>query len=86
MMTYTKEQIFNELKKMFEKLFEIEPEDVTLESRLYEDLDLDSIDAVDLIVQLQEVTKRKFNPEEFKSVRTVADVVSVIEQVLSEDA
>ncbi|TNF68911.1 MAG: acyl carrier protein [Gammaproteobacteria bacterium] len=85
-MIYTQEQIFNELKKMFEKLFEIEPEDVTLESRLYEDLDLDSIDAVDLIVQLQEVTKRKFNPEEFKSVRTVADVVSVIEQVLSEDA
>lgn len=82
-MDYSKEAILKELQKMFEKLFEIDPVDVRLDARLYEDLDLDSIDAVDLIVQLQELTKRKFNPDEFKSVKTVSDVVDVIFNVLS---
>ncbi|MCF6765861.1 acyl carrier protein [Thiotrichales bacterium 19S3-7] len=85
-MNYSEQMILEELKKMFEKLFEIEPDAVKLESRLYEDLDLDSIDAVDLIVQLQELTKRKFNPEEFKSVKTVSDVVDVIRSVLSDES
>lgn len=82
-MTYTREKIFDELKKMLHELFEIDPNDITMESKLYEELDLDSIDAVDLIVHLQNITKRKFNPEEFKSVKTVADVVEVIYLELS---
>lgn len=80
----SKAKILKELQIMLEKLFEITPNDVTLETRLYDDLDLDSIDAVDLIVQLQEVTKRKFKPEEFKTVRTVSDVVEVVYEALKE--
>jgi acyl carrier protein len=74
----SKEAILAELKKLLHELFEIDPSSITLDSKLFEDLDLDSIDAVDLIVHLQTLTKRKFNPEEFKSVRTVSDVVDVI--------
>jgi acyl carrier protein len=55
---------------------------VTLESHLYEDLDLDSIDAVDLVIKLKEITGKMANPEEFKSVRTVGDVVSVISHLI----
>jgi acyl carrier protein len=80
----SKAKILKELQIMLETLFEITPNDIRLETRLYDDLDLDSIDAVDLIVQLQEVTKRKFKPEEFKTVRTVSDVVEVIYNVLKE--
>ena len=50
-------------------------EDITLEARLSEDLDLDSIDAVDLVVKLQEMTGQRIKPDDFKSVRTVQDVV-----------
>lgn len=82
-MKHTKENIFKELKKILHELFEIDPEKISLDSKLYEELDLDSIDAVDLIVHLQSITKRKFKPEEFKSVRTVADVVDVIYAELS---
>ena len=82
-MQYTKEKIFEELKQIMHDLFEIGKQPVTLETRLYEDLDLDSIDAVDLIVRLQSLTKKKFKPEEFKSVRTVGDVVDVIYSELS---
>jgi acyl carrier protein len=75
---YSKEEIFAELKKIMHKLFEIDEQQIKLETKLYEELDLDSIDAVDLIVHLQSLTKKKFKPEEFKAVRTVGDVVSVI--------
>lgn len=53
-------------------------EGVTRESRLVEDLDLDSIDAVDMIVHLQNMIGKRIKPEAFKSVRTVGDVVDVI--------
>ena len=58
----TRDEIYSELKLILIELFEIEPELITLESNLYEDLDIDSIDAVDLIVKLREMTGQKFDP------------------------
>ncbi len=84
-MNFSKEQIFAQLQDILNNLFEIDKDDVTLDSTLYEDLDLDSIDAVDLVVQLQSFTGRKFKPEEFKSVRTVGDVVDTIVAALAQD-
>ncbi len=77
-MDNAKEVIFQQFKTVLEELFEIDPEQVTLESRLVEDLDLDSIDAVDLIVRLQNMVGKRIKPEEFKSVRTVGDVVEIL--------
>lgn len=84
-MSFSKEQIFAQLQDILNNLFEIDKNNVTLDSTLYEDLDLDSIDAVDLVVQLQNFTGRKFKPEEFKSVRTVGDVVDTIIAALAQD-
>jgi acyl carrier protein len=78
----SRDEIYQRLKEYLEEMFEIPPEKVSLEARLNEDLDLDSIDAVDLVVRLQELTSRKFNPEEFKSVRTVGDVVDRVHALL----
>jgi acyl carrier protein len=50
---------------------------------LFEELDLDSIDAVDLAIKLQEMTGRRIKPEEFKSVRTVGDVIGAVESLLA---
>ena len=83
-MPHSKEQILTELRSIMHELFELEPEQIQLESKLYEDLDLDSIDAVDLIVHLQSLTKKKFKPEEFKAVRTISDVVEVIHRELAD--
>lgn len=85
-MQITKEAIFAELSSVLQKLFELDADDITLDARLYEDLDLDSIDAVDLIVHLQSITKHKFKPDEFKAVKTVGDVVDVIYHELSHNA
>ncbi|WP_100551024.1 acyl carrier protein [Caedibacter taeniospiralis] len=79
----SKQQIHDELKNIFSELFELDPQSISLEARLYEDLDLDSIDAVDLIVYLQSKTDKQFKPEEFKSVKTVGDIVNIIDKELN---
>jgi acyl carrier protein len=75
--------IYQEVSALLTKLFEIDPDDIKPEARLYEDLELDSIDAVDMIVQLQKKPE-KIKPEEFKAVRTVQDVVEAVERLLKE--
>ena len=79
-----KEEILEEFKKLLEEEFEVDPQSITLDSFLYEDLDLDSIDAVDMIVYIQKKTKTKVKPEVFKSVRTVGDVVNVIDDLIQQ--
>jgi len=72
------------LRGVMAELFEVEPSDVVLEARLYEDLDIDSIDAVDLIVKLKNLTDKKIQPAKFKHVRTVGDVVEAIYELANE--
>ncbi len=74
----SKSDIAGVLSKYLQDLFDLPAEKITLGARLFDDLDLDSIDAVDLVVKLQEYTGRKISPSEFKSVRTVGDVVDRI--------
>ena len=81
-----KEQIYQEVASLLTSLFEIAPEDIHPEARLYEDLELDSIDAVDMVVHLQKRTGRKIKPETFRAVRTVQDVVDAVEQLMREVA
>jgi len=81
-----KQDIYQQVVDMLVKLFEIDADDIKPESKLYEDLELDSIDAVDLIVHLQKTTGRKIKPEMFKSVRTVQDVVDAIDELLNTPA
>lgn len=68
-------EILTQITAYMVTLFDTPPDAITLEANLADDLDLDSIDAVDLIVKLQELTGRKIKAEEFKAVRTVGDVV-----------
>ena len=75
------ETVLEKLRECMEELFEIAPEDVQLESNLASDLDVDSIDAIDLVVKIKELTGKQVNPEDFKNVRTVQDVVVVIQNM-----
>lgn len=83
-MTIEHDAIYQQVTSLLITLFELAPEEITPEARLYEDLDLDSIDAVDMVVNLQKKTGIKIKPETFKSVRTVQDVVDAVEQLLRE--
>nr|AGS53039.1 acyl carrier protein [uncultured bacterium contig00031] len=74
----TKDEIFQKLQEILAKEFEIEAESITPESQLYEDLELDSIDAVDLLVKMKQYVPGKIDPEQFKKVKTVQDIVDVL--------
>ena len=75
---YSKEEIFEEVKNILIEELEINENDITLEANLFEDLDLDSIDAVDIAVRMQKFTDKKLSPSEFKKIRTVGDVVNAV--------
>ena len=79
-----KQTIFTEVKMALVELFEVNGDAVTLDAHLYQDLELDSIDAVDLVVRLQKLTGKKIRPEEFKAVRTVNDLVDAVATLLAD--
>ena len=76
------EQILDNLKKILEESIEITPERVVPEAKLFEELDLDSIDAVDLAIHVQQMTGKRIKPEDFKNVRTVGDVINTVKQLM----
>lgn len=78
----TRDQVFEHLRTVLVELFEIDADKVTLQASLYEDLDIDSIDAVDLVLKLKEYTGQKIQPQQFKHVRTVGDVVDAVMEIL----
>jgi len=80
---HSEDEIFATLREALVGLFELEPERVTREALLYQDLEIDSIDAVDLIDHLKRQTGRKIAVEDFKTVRTVGDVVAAVHRMQS---
>lgn len=79
-----REEILQLIRQIMLEMFEIEEDEVTLEARLNEDLDFDSIDAVDMIVKLKEMTGKAVKPEDFKTARTVNDVVEAVYKLVND--
>ena len=80
-----RDELLGNLKEILAELFEVPAGKVVPEAKLSEDLDLDSIDAIDLVVRLQSMTGKRVNPEDFKTVRTVNDVLNAIEKLQREN-
>ena len=80
----SKDDIYQRILAILEHTFEIDVTSVSLQSRLYEDLEIDSIDAIDLLVQLKPVVGKRLEPESFKSVRTLSDVVEALHALLGD--
>jgi acyl carrier protein len=76
-----KSEILIEVTRIIAELFEIEPERIQADAQLYTDLEIDSIDAVDLAAELRTLVGKKMAPEDFKLVRTVQDVVDAVYNV-----
>lgn len=83
---HSHDDIFNRIRTTLVELFQLKPADVTVEARLFEDLEIDSIDVVDLMDEVQRFTGRKVTAEDFRSVRTVGDLVAVMERLQSAGA
>jgi len=80
----THEEVLVAIKAIMVEMFELDEETITPDARLYEDLDFDSIDAIDMIVRLKELTGKMVKPEDFKSARTIGDVIEAVYNMFHE--
>lgn len=80
-----KQEIFERMASMMVDMFDLERSSITLESKLFEDLDLDSLDAIDMVVKLEELTGHRLREAELRTVRTVRDVVDLIHARFGQD-
>ena len=81
-MNLSRPELEQKVCAMMAEMFELPPQQLRLDARLFEELGLDSIDAVDLVVKVQELTGRRVDEADLRRVRTVADVVDIMEQHL----
>ena len=75
-----KNEIFLTLKNTMVELFDLEPEQITLETK-FQDLDIDSIDFIDLAAKIHQITNKRVNPDDFKKVRTMQELVDTAHQL-----
>ena len=73
-----KNALYDQLKNILVDQFELDESSITPDANLYDELELDSIDAVDLLVQLKNITGKKISPDDFKDVRTINDVIEAL--------
>jgi acyl carrier protein len=74
----TKEQLYQQIRHILVDKFDVDDSKISMSANLYEELEIDSIDAVDLLVFVKEFTGKKIAPEQFKEVRTIEDVIDTI--------
>ena len=77
-MSLTKEQIIEKLNEALIELFEIEPERLIPEAKLHDDLDIDSIDTIDLLIELKSIVKSEIDANVFINAITIDDVAEII--------
>jgi acyl carrier protein len=82
----SRDELYQWVVKLLADMFELDAGTLTPESNLYADLDIDSIDAVDLAVKLKQLTGKRLQPEVFKTIRTINDVVDALTGLAAEQA
>lgn len=84
-MIHTRDSLLTRIADILQEQFDVEPGSITLDSRLREDLDIDSIDAVNLMIELKSITAKKITLENFHQVKTIGDLIDAILAFLSQE-
>lgn len=82
-MSASREEILEQVRRAMGELFDLAPERIQLETKVVDDLELDSIDAIELAVKMEAVTGQRFDPERFREMRTISDVVEILHDILA---
>ena len=77
-------EILAKIKDIIVELLEVEPEKVNLEARFREDLEADSLDQVELIMEFEDVFGGEISDEEAQQIRTVGSAVDYLAQRMEE--
>jgi acyl carrier protein len=73
-----RDSVLERIREILVGTFELEPSSIQLESHLIDDLDLDSIDAIDLAVELEQETGLRVEEQELRQIRRVKDIVDLV--------
>jgi acyl carrier protein len=80
----TRDEIFAQIRTTLVENFEIDANAIKPESKLIDDLGLDSIDAIDMAVRIQQMTKSRVEEDELRQLRTVDDTVNLVARLLAQ--
>jgi acyl carrier protein len=78
---HSNDELLERIRDTLVRLFQLDRSAIRPEARLYEDLEIDSIDVVDLMDEIQQFTEKKVTAEDFRAVRTVADLIAVMQRL-----
>ena len=76
----SKDQILKQVKDLMSQQFEIEPNEITLDTNFQEDLDADSIDLTEFILTLEDAFGKEIPDEDAVKIKTVSDAVNYINE------
>ncbi len=82
----TRDEIYDRIRTTLIENFELAPERITIDAHLMDDLELDSIDAIDMAVRIQKMTNVRVEEEDLRKLRTVRDTVDLVARLLGEQA
>lgn len=83
-MSDTTLEVMGRVNAVMQQGFELKPELLKPEAKLFEELGLDSLDAIDLVVHLEEQLGIKVEAERFQNVRTLNDVYTLVGELIAE--
>lgn len=72
--------IFEKVRDIICEQFDLEPDQVTENTLLKEELDADSLDLVDLVMSFEDEFQIEVPEEEVRNIKTVGDIVKYIEE------
>jgi len=81
----TKEEVYSKIKSVLMDEFEVEEDDISMKANLFTDLELDSLDAIDLMVTLDKELGIEIKTEEMQDLRTIEDVCNFVLSSISAD-
>ena len=85
-MNHTKNDIYTRIHTVLVEQFEMDADSISMDAKLRDDLDIDSIDAVDLMVELKSFTEKKLAADDFREVRTISDIVDAVHKLAQENS
>lgn len=71
--------VLDKMKDILVEQLECDPEDITTESLLVDDLGADSLDAIDIVMSVEDTFKVEVPDEIIEKIETVGDIVNYIE-------
>lgn len=81
----TKEYVYQHITRILQEQFDLDPASMTPETDLRADLDIDSIDAVNILIELKSLTSKKVAIENFHQIKTIGDLTDAVFNLLNQD-